>query len=160
MRKTLVAAIAVALFALTIAYRVLTLGGPLGGFENDQFVTLSQAQQIVMGDWPVRDFVELGMPLTVMLSALGQTLFGHTLFAEAVTMSALLGICAAMLFLLSWRASGSIVIALVVALVQIAMAPRFYNFPKLLAYAFAIPAFWWYLDRPSRPRLAAIAGAG
>jgi hypothetical protein len=158
-KKTLVTAIAVGLFALTIAYRLLTLGGTLGGLENDQFVTLSQAQQVVMGDWPVRDFVELGMPLTVMLSALGQTLFGHTLFAEALTMSALLGICTAILFLLSWRASGSIAISLVVALVQIAMAPRFYNFPKLLAYAIAIPAFWWYLDRPGRNRLAAIAAA-
>src|SRR5258705_10283580 len=153
MRKTRVAAIAVALFGLTVAYRLLTLGGLLGGFENDQFVTLSQAQQIVMGDWPVRDFLAFGMPLTVMLSALGQALFGHTLFAEALTTASLLGLCTAMLFMLSWRASGSVVIALLVALVQIAMAPRFYNFPKLLAYALAIPAFWWYLDRPSPQRL-------
>jgi len=159
MKKTLVAAIAVALFALTIAYRVLTLGGPLGGFENDQFVTLSRAQQIVLGDWPVRDFIGMGTPLTVLLTVLGQTLFGHTLFAEALMMSALLGLCTAILFLLSWRASGSITIALLVALIQIAMAPRFYNFPKLLAYAAAIPAFWWYLDRPTRPRLAVIAVA-
>src|SRR5258705_3784860 len=159
MRKTRVAAIAVALFGLTVAYRLLTLGGQLGGFVNGQFVTLSQAQQIVMGDWPVRDFLELGMPLTVMLSAFGQILFGHTLFAEALTMAGLLGLCTAILFLLSWRASGSIVIALIVALMQIAMAPRFYNFPKLLAYAIAIPALWWYLDRPSRQRLAAIAAA-
>ena len=158
-RKTLAGAVALVLFGLTVAYRLLTLGGPLGGFENDQFVTLSQAQQIVTGDWPVRDFVELGMPLTVMLSALGQTLFGHTLFAEALTMSALLGICTAILFLLAWRVSGSIAIAAVVALVQIAMAPRFYNFPKLLAYAIAMPALWWYLDRPGRNRLAAVAAA-
>ncbi len=160
MRKTLVAAIAVALVALTIAYRVLTLGGPLGGFENDQFVTLSQAQQVVMGDWPVRDFDVLGQPLTVMLSALGQTLFGHTLLAEALTTAGLIGLCTAILFLLSWRASGSIPIAVIVALIQVAMAPRFYNFPKLLAYALAIPAMWWYLDHPSRPRLAGIALAG
>jgi hypothetical protein len=159
MRKAGIAAIALVLFVLTIAYRLLTLGGPLGGFENDQFVTLSQAQQIVMGDWPVRDFLEFGMPLTVMLSAFGQFLFGHTLFAEALTTASILGLCTAMLFVLSWRASGSVAIALLVALVQIGMAPRFYNFPKLLAYALAIPAFWWYLDRPSRQRLAAIAAA-
>ena len=159
MRTTVVAAIAVALFALTIAYRVLTLGGPLGGFENDQFVTLSRAQQIVLGDWPVRDFFGMGTPLDVYLTVLGQTLFGHTLFAEALMMAALLGLCTAILFLLSWRASGSITIALLVALIQVAMAPRLYNFPKLLAYAVAIPAFWWYLDRPTRPRLAVIAVA-
>ena len=159
MRTTVVAAIAVALFALTIAYRVLTLGGPLGGFENDQFVTLSRAQQVVLGDVPVRDFIGIGTPLTVSLTVLGQALFGHTLFAEALTMAALLGLCTAILFLLSWRASGSITIALIVALVQLAMAPRFYNFPKLLAFALAIPALWWYLDRPSRARLAVIAAA-
>jgi len=157
MRKTLVAVIAVALVALTIAYRVLTLGGPLGGFENDQFVTLSQAQQMVMGDWPVRDFEVFGHPLTVMLSAVGQVLFGHTLLAEALTTAGLIGVCTAILFLLSWRASGSIPIALIVALIQLAMAPRFYNFSKLLAYALAIPAMWWYLDHPSPRRLAAIA---
>src|SRR4051812_1688044 len=156
MRTTVpVAAIAAALFALTVSYRLLTLGGPLGGFENDQFVTLSQAQQVVMGDWPVRDFDDLGKPLTVLLSALGQVVFGHTLFAEALTMAGLLGLCTAILFVLSWRASGSMLIALLVALIQVAMAPRFYNFSKLLAYALAIPAYWWYLDRPGRPRLAA-----
>jgi hypothetical protein len=156
-RNTVVAVIAVALVGLTIAFRMLTMGGSLGGFENDQFVTLSQAQQIAMGDWPMRDFIELGMPLTVMLSALGQVTLGHTLFAEALLTAGLIGACTAILFVLSWRASGSIPIALVVALVQIAMAPRFYNYPKLLAYAMAIPALWWYLDRPSRRRLVPIA---
>ena len=159
-KTTLVAAIAAGLVGLTIVYRVLTLGGSLGGFENDQFVTLSQAQQVVMGDWPVRDFDVLGKPLTVMLSAFGQMLFGHTLLAEALTTAGLIGFCSAMLFLLSWRASGSIPIALCVALVQVAMAPRFYNFSKLLAYALAIPAIWWYLDDPSRRRLVVIALAG
>jgi hypothetical protein len=158
--RALVASIALGLIALTIAYRFLTMGGPLGGFENDQFVTLSQAQQIVMGEWPMRDFVELGMPLTVMLSALGQAIIGRTLFAEAMVTMGLLGLCTAVLFVLAWRASGSIAIALIVALIQIAMAPRFYNYPKLLAYAIAIPAFWWYIDRPDRRRLTLIAIAG
>lgn len=152
--------IALALVALTIAYRFLTMGGPLGGFENDQFVTLSQAQQLVMGEWPVRDFIELGMPLTVLVSAIGQVAIGHTLFAEAVVTTVMLGVCAGVLFLLAWRASGSILLALPAALIQIAMAPRFYNYPKLLAYAIAVPVFWWYLDRPDRWRLTLVAIAG
>ncbi len=159
-QSALVASIAIVLFALTIAYRFGTMGGPLGGFENDQFVTLSQAQQILMGDWPMRDFVELGMPLTVLVSAAGQAAMGHTLFAEAVLTMGMLGLCAALLFVMAWRASGSMPLALAVALIQIAMAPRFYNYPKLLAYAVAIPAFWWYIDRPDRRRLALIALAG
>ena len=159
-RKALIASIAIALVLLTIGYRILTLGGPLGGFENDQFVTLSQAQQIVLGDWPLRDFIELGMPLTVLLSAAGQMAFGGTLFAEALTASALLGICTALLFLLAWRASGSITVALLIALLQAAMAPRFYNFPKLLAYGIAMLALWWYMENPTRRRLASVAAAG
>jgi hypothetical protein len=84
MNKAVVAFVAVALVALTMAYRVLAMGGSLGGFENDQFVTLSQAQQMAMGDWPVRDFVSLGKPLTILLSALGQVALGPTLFSRGV----------------------------------------------------------------------------
>ena len=159
-RRVVGASAALLVFALTVAYRFPTMGGPLGGFENDQFVTLSQAQQIVMGEWPMRDFVELGMPLTVMLSAAGQTIIGHTLFAEAAVTIGMLALCSALLFLTAWRASGSILLALTIALIQIAMAPRFYNYPKLLAYAIAIPALWWYIDRPERRRLVPIALAG
>jgi len=159
-RTIAVSIIASGLVAATMLYRVLAMGGPLGGFENDQFVTLSQAQQIVMGDWPVRDFVALGKPLTLLLSAFGQVFLGRTLLAEAVLTSAFLGVCAAVLFVMGCRASGSIVIPLLVALMQIAMAPRFYNYPKLLAYAMAIPALWWYIDRPDRRRLAVLALVG
>jgi len=159
-RTIALSTIASGLVAATMLYRVLAMGGPLGGFENDQFVTLSQAQQIVMCDWPVRDFVALGKPLTLLLSAFGQVLLGRTLRAEAVLTSAFLGVCAAVLFVMGCRASGSILIALLVALMQIAMAPRFYNYPKLLAYAMAIPALWWYIDRPDRRRLAVLALVG
>ena len=158
-RQLIVYAIAAILVALTITYRVLTMGGSLGGFENDQFVTLSQAQQVAMGEWPVRDFVDLGKPLTLLLSAFGQVLFGHTLLAEALTTSALIGISTATMFVLSWRVSGSISISLVIALLQMAMAPRFYNYPKLLAYAIAIPALWAYVERPTRTRLVLVAAA-
>jgi hypothetical protein len=85
---------------------------------------------------------------------------GRTLLAEAVLTSAFLGVCAAVVFVMGWRASGSILIPLLVALMQIAMAPRFYNYPKLLAYAMAIPALWWYIDRPDRRRLAVLALVG
>ena len=158
-RQLLVYGIAVGLVVLTVTYRVLTLSGSLGGFDNDQFVTLSQAQQLAMGDWPVRDFVDLGKPLTVLLSALGQLLIGRTLFAEALVTSALIGVSTAIMFVMSWRATGSIVVSLIIALLQIAMAPRFYNYSKLLAYGVAIPALWWYIDRPDRPRLFVVGAA-
>src|SRR5205814_10501769 len=52
-------ALAILLVAVTCVYRFATLGGALGGFENDEFVTLSLAQQATLGETPVRDFVEV-----------------------------------------------------------------------------------------------------
>ena len=161
-RRTFVvaAALAILLAAVTWIYRFATLGGSLGGFENDEFVTLSLAQQATLGERPVRDFVEIAAPLTVTLSASALRIVGHTLFAEAALTIGMLALCSALLFLLAWRASGSMPAAFTVALVQIAMAPRFYNYPKLLAYAFAVPALWSYIHRPTRVRLFFVAGAG
>jgi hypothetical protein len=40
------------------------------------------------------------------------------------------------------------------AAIQTWLAPRFYNYPKILVYAAAIPLLWWFADRPGRwPRL-------
>src|SRR6185295_3412820 len=50
-------------------------------------------------------------------------------------------------------------IPLVIALLQVAMAPRFYNYSKLLAYAIAVPALWGYIDRPDRTRLMYLGAA-
>ena len=101
----LIGSIAFLLFALTILYRFNTMGGPLGGFENDEFVTLSMAHQVTLGEQPMRDFVERGVPLTVALSVGALRAFGPTLFAEAILTSTLLGLSAALLFLLSDGAS-------------------------------------------------------
>ena len=61
---------------------------------------------------------------------------------------------------LAERASGSIPIAIALALLQIAMAPRAYNYPKLLAYAVGIPVLWSYINAPGRLRLFLVAAAG
>jgi hypothetical protein len=42
------------------------------GFNNDHFVHLSAAQQMLYGDWPTKDFIDIGRPLTILVSALGQ----------------------------------------------------------------------------------------
>jgi hypothetical protein len=39
-RAGVLAVIALSLFALTCAYRFMTMGGRLGGFDNDDFVVL------------------------------------------------------------------------------------------------------------------------
>jgi hypothetical protein len=122
-------------------------------------VTLAYAQQMVLGDVPVRDFSENGSPLTHVLSAAAIVSVGPPLLAEAVLTMGMLGICTAILFLLAERASGSIPIAVTVALLGIAIAPRFYNYPKLLAYALALPALWW-VHRQAAARVTVFRGGG
>ena len=43
---------------LTAAWRVLTFSG----FQNDHYVHLARAQQVILGELPIRDFVDPGMP--------------------------------------------------------------------------------------------------
>jgi hypothetical protein len=158
-RTVRMASIAVLLFLFTLWLRVAAMDGPLGGFDNDQFVHLSRAQQMLLGDLPVRDFPEPGLPLTEAASALAQRVFGRTLLTEAVFTSAMLGLSAALVFLLTAHLSRSSFIALIAATAQIAMMPRFYNYPKVLVYGIGLWALWAYVDRPSRSRLVAVAGA-
>src|SRR5471032_2248568 len=152
--------IALLLAVLTILYRFNTMGGTLGGFENDEFLHLSRAQQMLLGDRPIRDFIEPGWPLTDVASAIAQATIGRTLFAESVLTIGMLALSTALLFLLAARASGSIVIATIVAVLQILMAPRFYNYPKLIVYAIGIAAIWSYFERPGRRGLLLMAIAG
>ena len=80
----------VVLALLTIAYRYLSFTD----FSNDHFVHLSVAQQIMMGDLPVRDFVERGLPLMPLISAAGQGLFGEGLRSELWVIAIAYGIVA------------------------------------------------------------------
>lgn len=156
-----VLAVALVLVAFTLVYRLAPLGGTLGGFEDDQFVHLSEARQVVLGQHVNEDFVDIGgMPLTIWLSAAAQQYGGPTLWSEALLTTTVLALCTALLFLTCVRATGSVPIALVVACLQVLMAPRYYNYPKLLAYGLAIPVLWWYIDRPGRARLALVAAVG
>ena len=96
-RTCALVAIAGFLFALTVFYRFASMGGTLAGFENDEFVTLAYAQQMVLGDVPVRDFSENGSPLTHALSAAAMWTIGPPLLAEAVLTMSMLGMCTAIL---------------------------------------------------------------
>ena len=60
-----VVAAAVAAFAATLGWRFVTFTG----FTNDHYVHLALAQQLLMGERPVRDFIDSGWPLTYLLSA-------------------------------------------------------------------------------------------
>ena len=65
---------------LAFSFRYLTIS-PI---ENDHFVMLARAQQVLFGDWPVRDFEDPGQPLFYVITALVSRLTGHVLATNLV----------------------------------------------------------------------------
>jgi hypothetical protein len=155
--------LAVGVALITFVYRFNQLGGTLGGFENDHFIHLSTARQIVAGDLPFRDYTEAGAPLTVFSSAVAQMLGGHALLPDALLTVGLIAVGTAIVFWLAARASGSLIVAAVLAFIAVALSPRPYAYSKILLYAVVILAAWRYLDKDTPARLAvlaSIAGVG
>ena len=143
----------VLVWAGAFTFRILAQG-PI---ENDHFLQLARAHQVVHGDWPIRDFVDPGQMLTYLLSSVAAALFGPTFLTEVVLMALLLSGAVAITFLLARRASGSVWIAATVALIEIAAYPRLYNAGKLFFPAVALFLAWRYADAPSMRRLAGLA---
>ena len=133
------------IFGVTACLRFLALVS----FTNDQFVTLAAAQQMLLGEWPSRDFLDFGAPLSYAMSAGAQLVFGRNLFAEAVLTAGAFALAATLTMLAAKRLSGSIIVAIVAAVVEVAIFPRGYAYPKILLYAAAPLLIWWYQDHPS-----------
>jgi hypothetical protein len=138
-------AIAIA-FVVAAGFRFL---GLRNGFPNDHFVHLAGAQQILLGDWPTRDFVDPGLPLMFGLSAAAQRLLGSTLFAEGVLVALAFGAGAAFTVAAVARLTGSALLGLLAAAFELAVFPRTYGYPKILIYGAAIWLFGRYAARPS-----------
>ncbi|HLG55006.1 MAG TPA: hypothetical protein VI485_06720 [Vicinamibacterales bacterium] len=107
----------------------------LNGFSNDHYLYLAGAQQMLMGEWPTRDFVDPGMPLMYALSAGSQLILGQTLLAEATLVAVAYGFASACVVIAAWRASRSLVVACIAGLLCVAAFPRPYGYPKALLYA-------------------------
>src|SRR4051794_32140119 len=80
-------------------------------FHNDHFEHLSMARQMLFGEWPIRDFIDPGRPLTVALSAVGQWAAPNLLSEAILTMGAL-AIGAALTFLLARAAPRPVLVGL------------------------------------------------
>lgn len=129
-----------------------------GALENDHFVMLARAHQVLYGDWPVRDFEDPGQPLAYLVSTAAAAVFGPTLLVNVILSLLFLSVTAALTFLLARRASGSTAAALVAAAVAIAISPRMYNTTKIVVPVVAMALAWWYADGPSLRRLLVLAG--
>ena len=158
LRLLAVAAVAAAIFVFAWLYRFNDPGGSFAFLTDDHFFYLVRAWQILFGDLPVRDFVDHGAPLYYYVGAAVQKWFGRGTLSEITFSVTVLSACAAGVFLLSWRASRSALLALAATLLlHVLLEPRFYNYPKILVYLAAIPALWAFIDSPGNRRIALLA---
>lgn len=142
------------IFAFTAVFRFQMLSN---GFPNDHFLYIAGAQQMLFGEWPTRDFLDPGLPLMYVLSATAQWLLGPPLLAEAVVVSLGFALAAALTAVSVRHLTGSAVLAAIAALLEIAIVPRPYGYPKLLVYAAAFLLMQRYVTRPTLGRLWALA---
>jgi len=128
------------------------------GFSNDHFIHLARAQAMLAGDWPIRDYAEEGVPLTVLLSVGAQRVLGETPWAELVLTTGAMGLAAGVTCWLTAVLTRSALAGVGAALLQALARPRLYSYPKIILYPVLVLLAWRYLDRPGRGRLAALAG--
>ncbi len=150
-----VATAAVLAAGVTVLWRLLTFTG----FNNDHYVHLSRAYQMRLGEWPVRDFVDPGLPLMYAVSAAFRWVGGPALGVEWILVASAFALAAAGTVIVAGRLSGSVTVALFVATLEVLSNPRSFSYPKLLLYAWAALLLLGVAARPSVARLAGMAVA-
>lgn len=153
----LAALVGTAVFVWSWLYRYTDLDGPVAGLSDDHFFYLARGWQLLYGEWPDRDFVDPGAPLTFALAALTQLVGGRGTGSEIFFTVTMLSIATALTFWAARKASGSTVIGLFAAIFQAVLLPRYYNYPKVLVYAVAFPLLWSYVDAPTTRKRVALA---
>ena len=148
--STLVVA-ALAAGAAAVAWRFLTFSG----FSNDHYVQVARGWQMLRGAWPVRDFVDPGMPLTYALSAAARMLFGPQIGSEFALTALGFGIGAGATAWAALRLTRPAALAVVAVAAEILIYPRTYSYPKMLVYGLACAAIAGLAAEPSRRRLVA-----
>jgi hypothetical protein len=154
------AVLGVAIFVFVFFYRFNTLGGALGGFDDDHFVPMAYAKQVQAGEQPLRDFTGLGLQgawpsLTFELSAAAQSLLGNNLRSEALL--AVSGLAAAsVLTFLAGTYVAALPVAFATAIFATLLATRLYNFPKVLVLGAAVLMLAWYVRSPTRRSAVAL----
>jgi hypothetical protein len=145
--------VAVGAFAVTLAWRFLTFTG----FTNDHYAHLALAQQMLLGDLPIRDFSDPGWPLTYLISAAAWSVAGGTVGTEWAITATGFALGAACTAIAAYRLSASLVIASVVTALEILIYPRAYSYPKMLVYAAGAWAMLALAARPSGRRIVLVA---
>ncbi len=155
MKQRLVwASVALVLAIVVGAFRYLSIAG----FSNDHYMHMAAGQQIALGEWPSRDYVELGLPLMEALSAIPFLVIPQApLFGEAILVAVMFSLATVFTFYAAHRLTGSWWIALLVVALEVVIYPRTYSYPKILTYALGFLAMWRYVEQPSRVVELAVA---
>ena len=122
--------------------------------NNDNFLHMTLAKQLLAGDWPVRDFFDQGWVLQYGLSAAAQSIGGDRLMSEAVIVALAWAISTYVAFIIVLRLTESLGAALLAAPLLIAAGARGYSYPKGIVYAIAALLWWKYVQQPSTARIA------
>ena len=161
-RSAVVIAVGGLVAFVTFVFRFNTLGGSLGGFDNDHFIYLIRTDVVLAGEQPLRDFVDAELrgawpALTYSVSAWAQQIGGRTLLPEAYLSAGALALATAVVFALALRFSRRWSVAVLAAAVTIVMSPKLYNYPKVLMLALGIWTLAEAIVSPSLLRLGALA---
>jgi hypothetical protein len=153
-RPFIAAAVVATVFSATFVLRWLTLD-----FDNDYFMHMSWAAEMVHGEWPVRDFVEPGFPLQTWLAYAGLRIGGYQLSWEGVLACSLIASSSVLTYVVSRQLGVPRWLALLVTTVAAATYPRLYAYPKAFVYPFAVWALLGYFRNPNRRTLFLVASA-
>jgi hypothetical protein len=150
--RLLLAIVACLAAASAFTFRFLTFRG----LPNDHYMQLAWARQMLDGAVPGRDFWEPGMPLAIVLSAIGQAGWPGP-FSEGVLSIAALATAAGVTCYVVAQATGALWAGVAAAALETALLPRLYSYPKVLIPAVALLLLHRYVQRRSTARLAALA---
>ena len=138
---------------LTVAVGTFLLRWLTLDFDNDYFMHMAWAAEMLRGEWPVRDFVEPGFPLQTWLAYGGLRLGGYQLAWEGFTACAFIAASTALIYSICRGLGVARWLSLLVVLVAAVTFPRLYAYPKAFVYPAALWALMHYVRRPNRVSL-------
>ena len=141
---------------LTIAVGTFVLRWLTLDFDNDYFMHMAWAAEMLRGEWPVRDFVEPGFPLQTLLAYGALRLGGYQLSWEGFIACALIAASTALIYTICRGLGVPRWLLLVVVLIAAVTFPRLYAYPKAFVYPAALWALMHYVRRPNRVSLVLV----
>jgi len=138
------------LAALAIAFQLVNYPS----LTNDHSGYLAMARQTVLGEWPIRDFLDHGTFLRTLVSALLQWTFGHNLLAEMLFTYGALTLGYSLVFHLTRTLTRSDLAGFLLTLSCVLSVPRPYSYTKILIYPLALTLLWRYIRKPSAKHVA------